>query len=65
MTDDTIGFLAARLATLDVRLSACRVPTGTRQVWRVTLRDNRSGALLRVSESESILDALASAVATS
>lgn len=62
---DTVGVIAQRLARLDVRLTATCLPVGTRRVWRVSIHDGRSGALLRVSESESILDALSMAVATS
>lgn len=59
----TVGDLAARLNALGVRMSARLVPTGTKPVWRVSLHDSASGALLRVSEDESILDALSMAVA--
>lgn len=63
--NEAIASIAKRLAALDVRLSACLVPDGTRRVWRVSIHDGRTGALLRVSEDESILDALSTAVATS
>lgn len=63
--NEAIGALAQRLAALDVRLSACLVPAGTRRVWRVSIHDGRSGALLRVAEGASILDAISLAVATS